>query len=202
MSPTIDYFFAPQSPWTYFGHARFVAMAQSFKAKVRPIPIDLGKVFPVSGGLPLVKRAPQRQAYRLVELKRFGEHLNLPINIQPQHFPVATDDAARLIVAVDLADGPDAALNITGRLLAAVWAQQRDISEAAVLRELLHESGLPPHRFEQASSAKVQQTYDRNTQAAIDAGVFGAPTYRVDGELFWGQDRLDFVERRLRAANI
>ena len=202
MSPTIDYFFAPQSPWTYFGHARFVAMAQSFKAKVRPIPIDFGKVFPVSGGLPLVKRAPQRQAYRLVELKRFGEHLNLPINIQPQHFPVATDDAARLIVAVDLADGPDAALNITGRLLAAVWAQQRDISEAAVLRELLHESELPPHRFEQASSAKVQQTYDRNTQAAIDAGVFGAPTYRVDGELFWGQDRLDFVERRLRAANI
>ena len=202
MSPTIDYFFAPQSPWTYLGHARFVAMAQSVAAKVRPIPIDFGKVFPISGGLPLAKRAPQRQAYRLVELKRFGEHLGLPINIQPQHFPVATDDAARLIVAVDLADGPDAALNLTGRLLTAVWAQQRNISEAAVLRELLHESKLPLQRFEQSSSAAVQQTYDSNTQAAIDAGIFGAPTYRVDGEMFWGQDRLDFVERRLRAAKI
>ena len=202
MSPTIDYFFAPQSPWTYLGHARFVAMAQAVAAKVRPIPIDFGKVFPVSGGIPLANRAPQRQAYRLVELKRFAEHLNLPINIQPQHFPVATEDAARLIVAVDLADGPDAALNLTGRLLKAVWAQQRDISDAIVLRELLHESGLSPQRFQQLSSATVQQAYDSNTQAAIDAGIFGAPTYRVDGEMFWGQDRLEFVERRLRAAKI
>ena len=200
MSHTIDYFFAPQSPWTYLGHARFVAMAQSVTAKVRPMPIDLGKVFPISGGLPLAKRAPQRQAYRLVELKRFGDHLNLPIHIQPQYFPVAADDAARLIVAVDLADGPDAALQIAGRLLTAVWAQQRNISDVAVLGGLLHESGLASQRLEQLHSAAVQQTYDRNTQAAIDAGIFGAPTYRVDGEMFWGQDRLDFVERRLRAA--
>ena len=200
MHQTVDYFFAPQSPWTYLGHARFVAMARSAAATVRPLPIDLGQVFPISGGLPLAKRAPQRQAYRLVELKRFGEHLNLPIHIQPRYFPVAADDAARLIVAVQLNDGPDAALRITGALLTAVWAQQRNIADAAVLAELLRESGLAAQRLEQSRAPEARQTYDSNTQAAIDAGIFGAPTYRVDGEMFWGQDRLDFVERRLRAA--
>ncbi len=200
MPQTIDYFFAPQSPWTYLGHARFVAMAQSVAAIVRPLPIDLGKVFPISGGLPLAKRAPQRQAYRLVELKRFSEHLNLPINIQPQYFPVSSDDAACLIVAVNMTDGPAAALLIAGRLMAAVWTQERNIADAAVLGELLKEAGLAWQRLKQSHSPAVRQAYAANTQAAIDAGVFGAPTYSIAGEKFWGQDRLDFVERRLRAA--
>ncbi|MES2943725.1 MAG: DsbA family protein, partial [Pseudomonadota bacterium] len=79
MGKTIDYFFTPQSPWTYLGHQRFVAIAEAAGATVRVLPVDYGKVFPASGGLPLAKRAPQRQAYRLVELKRFSEHLNIPL---------------------------------------------------------------------------------------------------------------------------
>ncbi len=200
MSLPIDYFLAPQSPWTYLGHARFVSIAAAAHAPVRVLPIDLGKVFPVSGGLPLGKRAPQRQAYRLVELKRFGEHLGLPLNVTPKFFPVAGDDAARLIIAVDAADGPAAALRLTGAVLAAVWSQERNIADTRVLAELLAESGLAAARLEQAGSAAVQQSYDANTQAAIDAGIFGAPSYRIAGEIFWGQDRLDFVERRLRGA--
>ena len=65
MSLTIDYYLAPQSPWTYLGHARFVRIARAAGATDQCLPVDLGKVFPVSGGLPLAKRAPQRQAYRL-----------------------------------------------------------------------------------------------------------------------------------------
>lgn len=200
MSQTVDYFFAPQSPWTYLGHARFVSMARAASASVRVLPIDLGKVFPVSGGLPLGQRAPQRQAYRLVELKRFGEQLGIPINIRPKYFPVAADDAARLITAVDMADGPAAALCITEAVLAAVWAQERNIADAAVLAALLNESGLALEHLEQSRAAAVQQRYEGATQAAIDAGVFGAPSYCIAGEIFWGQDRLDFVERRLRPA--
>lgn len=197
MARSIDYFFAPQSPWTYLGHARLVAMAQASGAAVRVLPIDLGRVFPVSGGLPLARRAPQRQAYRLVELQRFGSHLGLPLVVQPRFFPVAGDAAARLIIAVDLADGAAAALRLSGAVLAAVWAQERNIADASVLAELLLESGLVHERLQQAQSEAIQAQYDAQTQEAIDAGVFGAPTYRIEGEIFWGQDRLDFVARRL-----
>ncbi len=198
MPTTIDYYLAPQSPWTYLGHARFAAMAKAAGATVNVLPMDLGRVFPVSGGLPLGKRAPQRQAYRLVELARFGKHLGRPINIQPKFFPVAGDDAARLMIAVDQHDGTDAAMKIAGAVFNAVWEQERNIADAAVLAELLAECGVPASRLEESKTPQVQARYDANTQKAIDTSVFGAPSFVVDGEMFWGQDRLDFVERKLR----
>lgn len=201
MPTAIDYYLAPQSPWTYLGHERFVRIAATAGATVRVLPMDLGgKVFPVSGGLPLGQRAPQRQAYRLVELARFRDALGLPLNIKPKYFPVAGDDAARLIIAVDAADGSAAALRLTGAVLTAVWAQERNIADAATLAELLAECGLPADRLEASRGPEVQARYERHTQQAIDAGVFGSPSYVIDGEIFWGQDRLDFVERRLARA--
>ena len=99
MTIDVQYCFAPQSPWTYLGHLRFWDVARKHGARIEVLPVDLGgKVFPVSGGLPLGKRAPQRQAYRLVEMKRFSEHLHAPLNVTPKYFPVAGEDAARLIV--------------------------------------------------------------------------------------------------------
>ena len=201
MPPPIDYYFAAQSPWTYLGHERFVRIAREAGAPVRVRPADYGKVFPASGGLPLPKRAPQRQAYRLVELRRFSEALGVPMNVQPRHFPVNPDDASRLIVAVEREDGTDAALALSGAVFAAVWRQERDIADAQVLAALLAECGLPAGRLAQSRDAAVQQAYEANTQAAIDAGVFGAPSYVVDGEIFWGQDRLDFLERKLQSFN-
>jgi len=196
--PTIDYYLAPQSPWTYLGHERFARIASAAGATVRVRPLDLGgKVFPVSGGLPLGQRAPQRQAYRLVELARFRDALGLPLNLKPKYFPVSGDDAARLIIAVERADGAAAALRLTGAVLSAVWAHERNIADAATLAALLAECGLPAARLEASRTPEVQAAYDANTQRAIDAGVFGSPSYVIDGEIFWGQDRLDFVERRL-----
>ncbi|MDZ4074422.1 MAG: 2-hydroxychromene-2-carboxylate isomerase [Hylemonella sp.] len=198
MGRTVDYYFAPQSPWTYLGHARFAAMAKAAGATVRVLPVDLGgKVFPISGGLPLPKRAPQRQAYRLVELKRFSEFLKIPLHPQPKYFPVGGDAAACLIIAVDLHDGPDAAMKITGAVLSAVWAQERNIGDDKVLAELLAENGLDAKRLAQSDSQEVRERYEAYTQQAIAAGVFGAPSYVIDGEMFWGQDRLDFVARKL-----
>ncbi len=198
MARTVDYYFAPQSPWTYLGHARFVALARAAGATVRVLPVDLGgQVFPVSGGLPLPKRAPQRQAYRLLELRRYSEFLGLPLHPQPKYFPVGGDDAACLILAVDLHDGAEAALKITGAILAAVWAQERNIGDDQVLAELLAESGLDARRLEQSRSEEVRALYASCTRQAIDAGVFGAPSYVVEGEIFWGQDRLDFLARKL-----
>lgn len=199
MAHTIDYYLAPQSPWTYLGHERFVRIAAEAGATIRVKPMDLGaKVFPVSGGLPLNQRAPQRQAYRLVELARWRDFLGVPLNIKPRFFPVPGDDAARLILAVDAADGTAAALRLAGAVLKAVWAEERDIASAATRAELLAECGLPAQRADDARAPEVQAAYERCTQEAIDAAVFGSPSYVVEGEVFWGQDRLDFLQRRLQ----
>jgi len=200
MSLSIDYYFAPQSPYTYLGHLRFWDIARKAGAAIRVMPVDLGgKVFPVSGGLPLGKRAPQRQAYRLLELKRFSEWLHVPMKLEPKYFPVPGDDAARLIIAVDLNDGTHAAMALADSILRAVWEQDRNIADEALLAALLAERELPAARLEASHSQAVQERYEADSQAAVDAGVFGAPSYVVDGEIFWGQDRLDFLERRLKA---
>ena len=198
MSHSVDYYFAPQSPWAYLGHQRFHNILKKSGAAVRVMPFDLGgKVFPISGGLPLGQRAPQRQAYRLTELARFSKWLGAPLHLKPTFFPVSGDDAAKLIIAVDMAMGADAAMNISGAILSAVWSQQRNIADEKTLAELLHEQHLPAACLEQTYSQAVHERYESYTQMAIDAGVFGAPSYVLDGEIFWGQDRLDFVERAL-----
>ena len=201
MPTPVQYYFAPNSPWTYLGHLRFWDIVRKHGATIEVLPVDLGgKVFPQSGGLPLAKRAPQRQAYRLVELKRFSEHLHAPMNLQPKFFPVNPDDAARLIIAVELHDGTDAAMHITDAVLRAVWVDERNIADEATLATLLRERELPARRLEDSHSQAVAERYEANTARAIEAGVFGAPSYVVGGEIFWGQDRLDFLDSRLGAA--
>ncbi|MGS5084893.1 DsbA family protein [Hydrogenophaga sp. A37] len=197
MRRTVDYYFAPQSPWMYLGHARFADLLRRSDTQVRVLPVDFGQVFPVSGGLPLPKRAPQRQAYRLVELRRFSEALGVPLNPEPRFFPVAGDPAGWLITAVAQHDGDAAAMRLTGAVGLALWAQERDIASPTVLAELLSECGLDAQRLAQSQLDEVKARYGQHTEEAIAAGVFGAPSYVIDGEIFWGQDRLDFVERRL-----
>jgi 2-hydroxychromene-2-carboxylate isomerase len=201
LSLVIDYYLAPQSPWTYFGHARLVQMAKQAGATVRIMPVDLGgQIFPATGGLPVGQRPPQRQAYRLVELQRFSHFLQMPFNLKPKFFPVAGDDAARMIIAVDQHDGADAAMKVCGAVLAAVWVQERDIADASVLQAILQEQGIAADRWQAALAPAAQDAYMAYTRQAMDAGVFGAPSYVVDGEIFWGQDRLEFLQRRLQAA--
>ena len=198
MNHTVDYYFAPQSPWTYLGHSRLGEILRQRGAQVRVLPMDMGgKVFPISGGLPVGQRAPQRQAYRLLELQRFSQYLSAPLNLKPKFFPVAGDDASRLIIAVDQLQGAEAAMAITGAVLAACWSQERNIADPKVLAELVSEQRLDPACLDKANSQAVQVAYEQYTEQAIAAGVFGAPSYVVQGEIFWGQDRLDFLDRRL-----
>jgi 2-hydroxychromene-2-carboxylate isomerase len=199
MRRTVDYYFAPQSPWMYLGHARFTDIVRRTGAAVNVRPVDYGQIFAVSGGLPLPKRAPQRQAYRLVELRRFSEALGIPLNPQPRHFPVAGDPAGLLITAVADLDGTDAAMRLTAAVARAIWAEERDAADQAVLAQLLAENGLDAARLSQSQQDDAKSRYAEHTRQAIDAGVFGAPSYVIDGEIFWGQDRLDFVDRRLAA---
>ncbi len=193
---SIRYCIAPQSPWTYLGHERLIQIAARHGASIEVRPIDLGRIFPLSGGLPLAKRASQRQAYRLVELKRWSAWAGLPLNMHPKFFPVAGDDASLLIIAAGLAHGGDAALRLTGALLRAVWAQERDIADLDTLARVASENGFDGQTLV-AGRETARPTYDQYTDEALEAGVFGVPWYEYNGEPFWGQDRLEMLDRAL-----
>jgi 2-hydroxychromene-2-carboxylate isomerase len=198
MSKTVAYYFSPISPWTYLGHTRFADMAQRHGAGINVKPVDFGKVFPVSGGVPVAKRAPQRQAYRMAELRRFRDHLKMPLNLQPMFFPVPADLAAQFIVAAGRNGGSVQAMRLAGALLRACWAEERNISDAETLGAICGEQDMDAAKLAaSAQSEAVKAEYEANTQEAIARNVFGAPSYVIDGEIFWGQDRLEFVERAL-----
>jgi 2-hydroxychromene-2-carboxylate isomerase len=197
MSKTIDYFFATVSPFAYLGHDRLVALAQQHGAQIAVKPMNLGEIFPVSGGLPLSKRAPQRQAYRLVELQRWSQFLGKPINIKPRFFPVNGDLAAYWILAA-LETGTPQSLVLAGAVGRALWEQERDIGDSATMAAIAGECGLDVATLgARASEPDIAARYGAMTQEAIARGVFGAPTYIYQDELFWGQDRLDFLGRKL-----
>ena len=197
MPRIIDYFFSPMSPWTHFGHARLRAMARTHGATVRVKPIDFGRVFPVSGGLPLKQRPMQRQLYRMSELKRWRDHLGIPIRLEPRFFPAPTDLAAKLIISAAVA-GTEAQLDLAGACLRACWEEDRDIGDAVTLQAIATGVGLDgPGLLAAAQGDAAKAAYDALTEEAIALNVFGAPTYLIDGEIFWGQDRLDFIERKL-----
>ena len=197
MTKLIDYYFTPISPFMYLGHDRLVAIARKHGATIAVKAINLGDVFPVSGGLPLSKRAPQRQAYRLVELRRWSEYLNMPINVQPRFFPVNGDLAAAWILAAQ-EQGIVQALALTGAVGRAIWEQERDVAAESTLMDIASELGLDAVALgRRAATTEIVARYKSLTQEAIDRQVFGAPTYVYRDELFWGQDRLDFLDRAL-----
>lgn len=189
----IDYYFSPVSPWTYLGHDRFATIARKAGASIKAKPVDYGVIFPVSGGLPLGKRAPQRQAYRLVELARWRDHLGVPLIVQPKFFPVDGSQAAYLICGAD----DDRRMAVAGDVLSAVWVREDNIADPKTLSAIAGRQGI-------ADIGPVldagKSIYAANTQEALGLNVFGAPTYVYRGELFWGQDRLDFLERALARA--
>jgi 2-hydroxychromene-2-carboxylate isomerase len=194
---TVDYYFATNSPWTYFGHDRFVTLVHEHGADVNLFPVDLGKVFPGSGGLPLAKRAPQRQAYRLVELARWRDALGVPINLQPKFATSGADLASRWILAA-LEGGVAPGLAFAGAVMRARFAEDRDIADAATLAALADAQRQDAAALaERAAAPDIAARYDAQTQEAIDAAVFGAPWYVFEGLPYWGQDRLDFLAREL-----
>jgi 2-hydroxychromene-2-carboxylate isomerase len=174
-----------------------VSLAARHGASINVKPCDLGKVFSVSGGVPLKQRAPQRQAYRLAELERWPKFLGIALNKQPKYFPVSGDLASKWILAASTSATSDA-LKLAGALLRAVWAEERDIADAATLAVIAREQSLDPQALAAiAGTPDTAARYEALTQEAIARQVFGAPTYVYRDEMFWGQDRLDFLDREL-----
>jgi 2-hydroxychromene-2-carboxylate isomerase len=197
MLKIVDYYFTPSSPFAYMGHQRFVDLIFTNEAAMNIKPIDLGRVFPVSGGLPLAKRPPQRQAYRLAELKRWSAYLGIKLNPTPKFFPVDATLASLMIIAAG-EDKSGVAPGLAFDIMKAVWAEERNIADPEVLKAIARGKGLEGDALlARAQSPEIKAIYDQLTQEAIDRQVFGAPTYVFKDELFWGQDRLDFLQRAL-----
>ena len=196
----IDYYASLNSPWTHLGAARIEALAAKHGASLRVWPVDFGAVFAGSGGLPLPRRAPQRQAYRLMELRRWRDFLGVPINIEPKFFPASEALSGPCVIALRETQGDAPAIRLAHRVLRAVWQDELDPGDPATLAALLRDIGMDADAVMQMG-AEPRWTERRaaDTQAALARGVFGAPSYVIGDEIFWGQDRLDFVDRRLAA---
>lgn len=192
----IDYYFSLTSPWSFMGSERLARMAMEHGARVNCIPANLGAVFAETGGLPLPKRSPQRQAYRMMELKRWTKFHDMPFVLEPKHFPYDESEGVRLVLAARKADRD--ALKLATELGRALWQLDQDPADKQVQDEAARRAGLDADAMrKEMTPDEAKAIWAKNSEDAIRAGVFGAPSYVIDGEIFWGQDRLDFVERKL-----
>jgi len=196
MAKHVDYYLSLNSPWAFLASRRFEAIAAKHKADVTIWPVDFGSVFAVSGGAPLPKRAPQRQAYRMMELKRWRDHLGIKLTLEPKFFPHDEVPAAKCVIALREQGRMADAIKLAHAVLAAVWVEERNPADPATLKAILGECGLDADAVLKASEGMAAKR-EAYTKHAIDQSVFGAPFFVIDGERFWGQDRIDFVERKL-----
>ena len=195
MAKIIDYYFSPMSPWTFLGHGRFTEIARKRGASIVPKPVDYGRIFPLSGGVPVAKRAAQRQAYRLVELERWSKHLGVTMNIQPKYFPYDATLATLTIVA---AGDADKSMKLAAAFLRGCWTEERNMADETEIAAVIRGAGLNSGELlKQAKAPETAAQYEAYTDEAIARQVFGAPTYAYRNELFWGQDRLEFLDRAL-----
>jgi len=198
--PVITYYMTVNSPWTYLGSARFAEIARRQGYSVDIKPAKFGEVFAKTGGFPLPKRSPERRAYRLMDMKRWRDHLKIPVNVEPKYFPSNEVPGTRLVLAAKLA-GKDAHALAT-EIGKALWEKEQDIGTDAVLTECAKLAGLDAAAIRKAgpSDAELDALHDTFTAEAISRGVFGAPSYVLEsGEIFWGQDRLEFLDRALKS---
>jgi 2-hydroxychromene-2-carboxylate isomerase len=201
MAITVDYYLSLNSPWTYIGSAPFAEIAKRHGVTVNVKPAKFGPIFEQTGGLPLPKRSPQRRAYRMMELKRWREVRGLPLNLEPKHFPSDDLAATRLVIAANL-QGKDAH-GLSLELGRAVWEREESIADTATMAAAAERAGLDAValRASGPSDTELDALFQQYTEEALAAGVFGAPSYVLpSGEIFWGQDRLELLDRALKMA--
>jgi len=199
MTVTVDYYLSLNSPWTFLGSALFAEIAVRNNVAVNVKPAKFGPIFEQTGGLPLPKRSPQRRAYRLMELKRWREVRAIPLNVEPTYFPCDDTVAVRLVIAARL-QGKDAH-RLSLELGRAVWEREETLADPATLSAAAARAGLDAAALRAAgpSDAELDALHEQYTREALAAGVFGAPSFVLpSGEIFWGQDRLDLLERALQ----
>jgi 2-hydroxychromene-2-carboxylate isomerase len=198
MPVTVDYYMTLNSPWTYLGSALFAEIAKRNDATVNIKPCKFGPIFEQTGGLPLPKRSPQRRAYRMMELKRWRDVRGIPVTLEPKHFPCDDTAATRLVIAAKL-QGKDAH-KLSLELGRALWEREESLADPATISSAAERAGFDAAELRPGhSDAELDVLHDQFTKEALIAGVFGAPSFVLpSGEIFWGQDRLELLERALK----
>lgn len=198
MPRQVDYYFSLSSPWAYIGHRAFRDVVAANGLKVNHKPVVLVDLFSDTGGLPLIKRHPVRQRYRMVELQRWRDKRGLNFHLQPKYVPLNARLADGVVIAaMEAGFDPDPFLR---RAFPAVWEQELNLADPATVAKLADEAGLPGKKLvERSQSEEISAAYEQNRQDAITADVFGSPVYVLDGEVFWGQDRIELLADALKS---
>lgn len=191
----IDYYFATISPFVYLAGTRLEEVAKRHGAEINYKPFDIAACFGRTGGQPPKDRHPSRQEYRLQDLERQAKKLGMPINLKPAHFPTNMAPSSYAFIAAGQAGGGDLGA-LAHAFTRAVWAEERDIAQDDVIRDLLGKAGFDPSLADSGLLAGAE-AYSANLEAAVENGVFGAPFYIVGAQRFWGQDRLEELDLHL-----
>ncbi len=190
---TIGYYLSVVSPWSYLGHRRFYDIARAHSAEILYLPIDSSIVFLKTGGLALKDRSLQRKRYRLQELRRWRSHLKLELNLEPKYFP--TDPKLASCVVIAAIEAGHNVTELVYELMRAVWVREEDVSDPSVIKSAIERSeGNVAELLSAANQLHVQSVFSENSERAVTKGVFGVPSYVVGEEVFWGQDRLEFLD--------
>lgn len=192
----IDYYYFSISPFAYLGHQEILRVAKKHGAQLNFKPVDLFKIWEVSGAVPPGKRPPVRQRIRFIELQRAAEYRDLPINIRPEHFPTDPQLADKTVIAL-VKEGHNPAAYMS-KVFSAVWAENKNIADQDVIADLLQSSRFDAQDIiSKAQLDEMSAIREKNSQDAIHADAVGVPTYVLNGEAFWGQDRIEHLDAAL-----
>jgi 2-hydroxychromene-2-carboxylate isomerase len=199
MTINVDYYMTLNSPWTFIGSALFAEIAARNNVTVNVKPAKFGPIFEQTGGLPLPKRSPQRRAYRMMELKRWREVRGIPLTLEPKYSPCDDAAATRLVIAAKQQGRNAHRLSL--ELGRAIWEREETLADPDVVASAARRAGLDAAALRAGgpSDAELDALHEQYTKEAVTAGVFGAPSFVLpSGEIFWGQDRLELLERALK----
>ena len=189
------------SPWTFLGHKKVHEISKKNNCELDIMPVNYGEIFPVSGGLPVHKRPLQRQKYRLQELKRWSEFLKIKLNPEPKHFPSRSILPSKVIISVKILNFENVN-DIAYAIMEGLWIKELNIDDPKNLKKILTRFiKTADEVIDFSESKQVEKEMNKYTKEAIDLAVFGAPTYILDDQIYWGQDRLDFLERYIKRKN-
>ena len=193
----VDYFMSHGSPWTFLGHNRLNKIVKKFNVQLNMYPVNYGEIFPISGGLPVSKRPLQRQKIRLQELKRWAEFLNIDLIPEPKFFPSKSLLPSLLIIAAKIMK-TNKDFELASNIMNALWVEELHVDDENTLKNIMNKLELDSEvLLSFAKSQECENIFKEYTKIAIEKNVFGAPTYIIEDQVYWGQDRLDFIERHL-----
>jgi len=191
--PHVDYYFATISPFTYLSGTRPAEIAAANGATITYKPLDIMGLFARTGGTPPKDRHPNRQEYRLQDMRRRAALLKKPLNLKPMFWPTNPAPSSYAIIAAQKSGEGDLAGLVAG-LTRACWSQEQDISQDEVIRACLTAAGFPADLADKGMLASAEE-YAANLEEAVVKGAFGAPFFITDkDERLWGEDRLQDLD--------